>query len=141
WSEGDDRLQRPLVNNASGTQEPVDWREAVTKAADRITAAGGASALRFLVSAHASIEELFLIGRLGGAFGLPEDGVAISWRVREKPQPSQTRFTIPPVDAPNVTGAADLGFPVHRGAGGEADLSAFRGQIESGAVKTLYVFD
>jgi NADH-quinone oxidoreductase subunit G len=128
WIEGDDRLQRPLVGSA-----PVDWREALTKTADRITAAGGASALRFLVSAHASIEELFLIGRLGGAFGLPEDGVAVSWRTREKPQPPNTKFTIPPVDAPNVKGATDLGFPV--------SVSALRKQVESGGVKALYVFD
>src|SRR5689334_14493435 len=128
WIEGDDRLQRPLVGGA-----PVEWREALTKAADRITASGGASALRFLVSAHASIEELFLIGRLGGAFGLPEDGVAVSWRTREKAQPPHTKFTVPPVDAPNVKGATDLGFPV--------DVSSLRKQVESGAVKALYVFD
>jgi NADH-quinone oxidoreductase subunit G len=133
WIEGDDRLQRPLVRNAGGTQEPADWRDALAKAADRIAAAGGASALRFLVSAHASIEELFLIGRLGGAFGLPEDGVAVSWRTREKPQPAHSKFKVPPVDAPNVKGAADLGFPV--------DVSGLRKQVESGAVKALYVFD
>jgi NADH-quinone oxidoreductase subunit G len=154
WIEGDERLQRPLVRNpgttgtgtsgttgTEGTQEPVEWREALTKAADRIAAAGGTGALRFLVSAHASIEELFLIGRLGGAFGVPEDGVAISWRVREKPQPQRTKFTVPPVDAPNVKGAADLGFPVNIGSGGAADLSAIRTQVESGAVRALYVFD
>jgi NADH-quinone oxidoreductase subunit G len=143
WIEGDDRLQRPLLRNSEtgGTQEPVDWREALTKASDRIAAAGGAGALRFLVSAHASIEELFLIGRLGGAFGVPEDGVAISWRAREKPQPPRTKFKVPPVDAPNVKGASDLGFPVSVGATGAADLSAFRKHVESGAVKALYVFD
>jgi len=138
WIEGDDRLQRPLVRNPGnagnpGTLEPVEWREAVTKAADRIRAAGDASVLRFLVSAHASIEELFLIGRLGGAFGLPEDGVAVSWRTRDKPQPPGTKFRIPPVDAPNVKGAADLGFPV--------DVSGLRTHVQSGAVKALYVFD
>src|SRR5215472_17216161 len=96
WIEGDDRLHRPLVRNPGsagtpGTLEPVDWRGAVTKTADRISGAGNASVVRFLVSAHASIEELFLIGRLGGAFGLPEDGVAVSWRTREKPQPPGTK--------------------------------------------------
>jgi predicted molibdopterin-dependent oxidoreductase YjgC len=141
WIEGDDRLHRPLVRKETGEQAPVDWREALAKTADRITAAGGPGAVRFLVSAHASIEELFLVGRLGGAFGLPEDGVAISWRVRQKPQPPNTRFRIPPVDAPNVKGAADLGFPVKADGSGAADLSAFRRQIESGAVKALYAFD
>ena len=46
---------------------------ALTKLADRVTSHGGSSALRFFVSAHASLEELFLIGRLGGAFGLRQN--------------------------------------------------------------------
>jgi NADH-quinone oxidoreductase subunit G len=141
WIEGDDRLRKPLIRNEAGVQQPADWREALAKTAERIAASGGTASVRLLVSAHASLEELFLLGRLGGAFGLPEDGVAISWRVREKPQPAQTKFKVPPVDAPNVNGAADLGFPVQRDGNGAADLAGFRAQVESGAVKTLYVFD
>ena len=141
WIEGDDRIRRALVRDASGAPQPVEWREALAKAAERIDATGGPGALRFLISAHASVEELFLVGRLGGAFGLPEDGVAISWRVRQKPQPTGAKFTIPPVDAPNVRGAADLGFPAKAVASGEPDLSGFRRQIEAGAVKALYVLD
>jgi len=140
WIEGNDRLGQPLVRDAAGTQQPVDWRTALSKAAEGI-AVDGTSRVRLLVSAHASLEELFVLGRLGGALGLPEDGVAISWRVREKPQPANTKFKVPAVDAPNVTGAADLGFPVLRGAGGAADLAGFRAQIESGTVKTLVVYD
>ncbi len=141
WIEGDDRLQRPLLREGSGSHKPVDWREALTKTADRIAAAGGTGALRFLLSAHASLEELFLFGRLGSAFGIPEDGVAISWRVREKPQPATTKFKIPPVDAPNVRGASDMGFPVRSAANGAPDLTAFRQQVEQGRVAALYVFD
>ena len=141
WIEGDDRLNRPLLRTDAGTLEPTDWRNAVTKLADRVTAAGGPASLRFFVSAHASLEELAIIGRLGSTFGVPEDGVAISWRVREKPQPAGAKFKIPPGDAPNVMGAIDLGFPVTRTAAGEADLTAFRRQIEQGRVSVLYVFD
>jgi len=141
WIEGDDRLQRPLLRSEAGTLEPADWRNAVTKVADRVTAAGGASALRFFVSAHASLEELALIGRMGGALGLPEEGVAVSWRRRQKPQPPNVKFTIPADDAPNVQGAIDLGFPVQRTSSGEPDLSAFRRQVEGGGIKILYVFD
>jgi NADH-quinone oxidoreductase subunit G len=141
WIEGDDRLHRPLVRKDDGVQATVDWREALARVADRVQAQGGPGALRFLISAHASLEELFLIGRLGGAFGLPEDGVALSWRVREKPQPSKTKFRIPPVDAPNIKGAADLGFPARADAGGGPDLANVRRQIEGGQVKALYVFD
>jgi NADH-quinone oxidoreductase subunit G len=141
WIEGDQRLQRPLLRHESGTLEPTDWTNALTKLADRVTAAGGSSSLRFLVSAHASLEELFLVGRLGGAFGLPETGVAIDWRYREKPQPPNAKFKIPPVDAPNVNGARDLGFPVKASDKGEADISEFQADVESGRVQALYVFD
>jgi NADH-quinone oxidoreductase subunit G len=141
WIEGDDRLRRAMVRGAAGDQRPVDTREAVAKIADLVKANGGTSALRFLISAHASVEELFLLGRMGGAFGLPEDGVAIAWRAREKPQPPRTKFDIPPVDAPDVRGAHDLGFPVRSGAGGEADPATFRRAVEEGAVKALFVFD
>jgi NADH-quinone oxidoreductase subunit G len=141
WIEGDERLKRPLVREEGGVQTPTDWTNALTKLADRVTAAGGPGALRFFVSAHASLEELFLIGRLGSAFGLPEAGVAVSWRAREKPQPPDTKFRIPPVDAPNVNGARDLGFPVHAGPDGAADIAAFRQSIEQGRVAALYVCD
>jgi len=141
WIEGDERLQRPLVRGESGSLEPTDWTNAVTKLADRIGAHGGPAAIRFFVSAHASLEELFLIGRLGGTFGLPEDGVAITWRHREKPQPPGVKFRIPAIDAPNVNGARDLGFPVRASANGEADISAFRADVEQGRIGALYVFD
>src|SRR5918999_1889027 len=57
WIEGDDRLQRPLLRTEAGTLEPTDWRNAVAKLVDRVTAAGGPSAVRFFVSGHASLEE------------------------------------------------------------------------------------
>ncbi len=141
WIEGPDRLRSALVRDAAGQQQAVEPREALARIAERVQASGGTSALRFLISAHASMEELFLLGRLGGAFGLPEDGVAISWRTRVKPQPPDTTFKVPPVDAPNAKGAADLGFPVRSTAAGESDLAAFRQAVESGAVKALFVFD
>ena len=141
WIEGDDRLQRPLVRTETGTLEPCDWREALAKLSDLVTAAGGPASIRFLISAHASLEELALIGRLGGAFGIPEEGVAVSWRRREKPQPPRVKFRIPPDDAPNVNGARDLGFPVRTTASGDADVTAFRKLVEDGKVPILYVFD
>jgi predicted molibdopterin-dependent oxidoreductase YjgC len=141
WIEGEDRLHRPLLRTEAGTLEPTDWRNAVAKLVDRVTAAGGPPALRFLVSAHASLEELALIGRIGGTLGVPEHGVAISWRRREKPQPPNVKFRIPADDAPNVLGATDLGFPIRRTRAGEPDLAAFRKEIEAGGATALYVFD
>jgi NADH-quinone oxidoreductase subunit G len=141
WIEGDERLRRPLLRSAAGVLEPVDWRVAIAQLAERLTSVSEPSALRFLVSAHASLEELFVIGRLGGSFGLPEEGVAISWRTRGKPQPPGAKFKIPAVDAPNVRGARDLGFPVMAGSEGQADVSAFRRRVQAGEVSALYVFD
>jgi NADH-quinone oxidoreductase subunit G len=141
WIEGSDRLRRPLVRNTGGMLEPTDWNDALAKVSERVAAAGGPSALRFVVSAHASLEELAVIGRLGGAFGIPEDGVAVSWRRRVKPQPPNAKFKIPPIDAPNVNGARDLGFPVRATASGEPDLDAFRTHAAQGRMPLLYVFD
>src|SRR4051812_42270286 len=141
WVEGESRLQRPLLRTDAGALEPADWRTAIAKIADRVSAAGGGASLRFFVSAHASLEELALIGRMGGALGVPEDGVAVSWRRRQKPQPPNVKFKIPADDAPNVLGAMDLGLPVKRTASGDPDLSAFGKDVEAGKVKALYVFD
>ncbi len=140
WIEGDDRLHRPLLGSESGALQPTDWSNALAKLADRVTTAGAAN-LRFLISAHASLEELYLIGTIGGALNLPEDGVAVSWRTRVKPQPPRVKFKIPPVDAPNLNGARDLGFPVRATSDGAADVSAFRAQVEQGLVRALYVYD
>ena len=141
WIEGDDRVQRPLVRSESGTLEPTDWREALAKLSDLVTAGGGPGSIRFFVSAHASLEELALIGRLGGAFGIPEEGVAVSWRRREKPQPPNVKFRIPADDAPNINGARDLGFPVKATSSGDADVTTLRRLVEDGKVPLLYVFD
>ena len=141
WIEGDQRLHTPLLRSGAGAQEAADWSSALSRLADLVTTAGGGASLRFLISAHASLEELFLIGNVGGALGLPEDGVAVSWRTRVKPQPPGAKFRIPPVDAPNVNGAKDLGFPVKTDAEGGADLAGMRKEVERGGVKALYVFD
>jgi NADH-quinone oxidoreductase subunit G len=141
WVEGDERLQRPLIRSEAGTLEPTDWTNALTKVADRVAAAGGAQSLRFLLSAHASLEELFVVRRLGGSLGVPAEAVAVSWRQRSKPQPEGSKFKIPPVDAPNLSGARDLGFPVPAPPAGDPDLTAFRAEVQSGRAGALYVFD
>jgi NADH-quinone oxidoreductase subunit G len=141
WIEGDGRLRRPLLRSDAGVLEPTDWSNALSTLGGRIGASGGAAGLRFFVSAHASLEELALVGRLGGTLGLAEDAVAISWRRREKPQPERTRFRVPAIDAPNITGAIDLGFPVARSEAGEPDVSDFRRSVEEGRVAALYVLD
>jgi NADH-quinone oxidoreductase subunit G len=146
WIEGDDRLRRPLVRTAANALEPVPWRDAMAKAADRLSAAGTANidGVRFLVSAHASHEELFLFRRLNEELiGDPVKAVATAWTYREKVQPPNTKFKVPPVDAPNVNGARLFGF-VPGAVGSEvgpADLSPLRQAVEGGRVSALYVFD
>ena len=136
WIEGDGRLEQPLVAGA-----PASWSQALARLSEGVVGAGGPSALRFLISAHASLEELSVLGRLGGAFNLPGESVAISWRTSVKSQPANTKFKVPRVDAPNVRGARDLGFPVNATAAGDADLTSFRAEVEAGRVPALYVFD
>ena len=136
WVEGEGRLEQPLVAGA-----PATWSQALARLSDGVVGAGGPSALRFLISAHASLEELSVLGRLGGAFNLPESAVAVSWRTSAKSQPPNVKFKVPPVDAPNVRGARDLGFPLSATSAGEADLSGFRADVEAGRVTALYVFD
>ena len=136
WIEGDGRLEQPLVAGA-----PASWSQALARLSEGVVGAGGPSALRFLISAHASLEELSVLGRLGGAFNLPEESVAISWRTSVKSQPPNTKFKVPPVDAPNLRGARDLGFPVNTTSSGDADLASFRAEVEAGRVAGVYVFD
>ena len=147
WIEGDDRVRKPLVRNAAGIHEPASWRDATAKLADRLAAAGQANpdGVRFLLSAHASHEELFLFTRLTEEL-IGENGpktIAVSWRYREKQQPPGVTFKIAPVDAPNLAGAQMFGL-VPRPATGtvhEPDLASLRQAIESGRVSALWVFD
>ena len=141
WIEGDNRVVKPLAGG-----QPVSWRDALAKIVERLAAAGTASpaAVRFLVSAHASHEELFLFRRLTEELIGPAGpgSIAVSWRVHEKPQPEHAKFTVPPVDAPNVAGARAFGLApgAPDAAVGAADLSALEQAVQSGRVAAL-VFD
>jgi len=145
WIEGDDRLERPLARSAQGALEPVSWRELESTLRDRLTEAGQGrpDAVRFLVSAHASHEEFFLFRRLADELLGDTAGVTVSWRYRPKTQPAGTRFTVPPVDAPNVAGARIFGLLP--GAPGDEvgapDTAPLRQAIDGGRVSALYVFD
>ncbi len=147
WVEGENRLQKALVRDAGGVQQPVSYRDAIAKVADRLSAAGtsGKGEVKFLVSAHASHEELFLLRRLTEELAGPDGprSVTMSWRVTPKPQPETTKFKVPAVDAPNVNGARTFGF-VPGAIGdpqGPADTAALRQAVEAGAVSALYVLD
>src|SRR5471032_3093194 len=113
WIESEDRVQRPLEKSAHGTHQPIAWHDVIAKVCDRLAAAGrsqtngsglGAkeTSVQFLLSAHASHEELFLFHRLTGELLGNQDAISVSWRREEKAQPEGTTFKVPAVDAPNV---------------------------------------
>jgi NADH-quinone oxidoreductase subunit G len=135
WVEGERRLLQPHVRRGAAA-DALPWGDALVAVNDAVKAAGGPSSVYFFVSAHASLEELFVLQEIAGQAG----GVSFGWRYREKPQPANTKFRIPAVDAPNVRGARDLGFPVGRESA-PADLSAIKSVIEAGQAKVLYVID
>jgi NADH-quinone oxidoreductase subunit G len=146
WVESDKRLRRPMTRAAQGgSLEAGAWHDVEPRLRDRIQEAGSADAasVQFLVSAHASTEDLFVLRQmlqgLLGADGLRS--VTLGWTRSEKPQSPAVKFVIPATDAPNVNGAKALGYDVGPGNGGVPDLSALRGAVEGGRVKALYVID
>ncbi|HET9371686.1 MAG TPA: molybdopterin-dependent oxidoreductase, partial [Vicinamibacterales bacterium] len=136
WIESDRRLLQPHVRRGSSF-DAVPWTDALVAVKDAVDAGGGAANVRFLASAHASLEELFVLREVSAGTG----GVTIGYRHRPKPQPARTKFRIPAIDAPNLRGARDLGgFGVGNG-DGPADTSALQQAVAAGTVKVLYVFD
>ncbi|PYR73857.1 MAG: hypothetical protein DMF87_24505 [Acidobacteria bacterium] len=144
WVEGDARLRRPMRRRGDALENAA-WHDVEPRMRDALQAAGSADAgsVRFLVSAHASTEELFVLkelvqGLLGGD-GLKS--VSVSWTRTEKVQPPDTKFKVPATNAPNVNGAKDLGYRVGTGNDGLPDLTDLRTAVEGGRVKALYVID
>ena len=157
WVESDTRLRRPMMRNGASL-EPAAWHDVQPRLRDRIQEAGtasvgleasadqaaaGAPAVRFLLSAHASTEELFVLRQLVQGLMGPDglNAVTVAWTGSEKTQPSGTKFRVSRTDAPNVNGARDLGYRVGPGNDGPPDLTEFRRAIEGGHVKALYVLD
>ncbi|MCC7126623.1 MAG: (2Fe-2S)-binding protein [Acidobacteria bacterium] len=145
WVEGDGRLRRPQLLAKDGVAQVVTWKDALIKVRDLLNAAGrkDPASVRMLASAHASMEEMFLLKRLAQDMK-GEDGTAdvhVAWKRSEKPQPAGTKFHVPATDAPNVSGAQALGLTVGAGLEGEADLSGLRSAVEQGRVEVLYVLD
>jgi len=143
WVEGESRLRRPMLKQGTELQAAA-WHDVEPRLRDRIqqTAAADPSAVHFLVSAHASAEELFVLKQmlegLLGADGL--GAVTVAWTSSPKQQPAGTKFKVHATDAPNVNGAKDLGFAVGTGNDGPApDLRKLRTAVEGGRVKALYV--
>jgi NADH-quinone oxidoreductase subunit G len=144
WVESDKRLRRPMMRRGEAL-DATAWHDVEPRLRDRIQQAGSAdpTSVRFLVSAHASTEEFFVLRQvvegLLGAEGTK--AVSISWSRTDKPQPPEAKFKVAATDAPNVNGAKALGYDVGAGNDGAADLSRLRTAVEGGRVKALYVLD
>ena len=144
WIEGDTRLRRPMLRQGARL-EKVSWRDVEPRLRDglRVTGPADPSTVKFLVSAHADTEALFVLKQIvEGLFG--PDGlsaVTVTWTRSDKPQPAGTTFKIPATNAPNVNGARDLGYHVGLGNEGPPDDAALRAAVEAGRVKALYVLD
>jgi NADH-quinone oxidoreductase subunit G len=135
WVESDRRLTQPLVRAENGVQQPVNWHDVWRAMAPRFSEPGG---LRWLASAHASLEELHLLKQLAIGTG---SSISITWTASEKIQPAGTTFKVPSADAPNINGARDLGFNLPASNATPPDLEELRLAVEGGHVKALYVLD
>ena len=112
WIEGDDRLRRPLVRDAPAVQQPVSWHDAdragcatrLTPRPDgRIPTASASCSprtprTRSCSCSGGSTEEL--LGDAGPSADQRRAGA-----YRRSRSPTDTKFKVPAVDAPNVNGA------------------------------------
>ena len=128
WMESEDRLRKPMAKDSRGVLQPVSWHDVLASLAGKLPAD-----VRFLLSAHASHEELFLVRRLAEERAGNTNGVTATWQSTPKPQPEGTKFVVPDIDAPNVAGVRAFGFG--------NDVAALRAAVEGGEVPALYVFD
>jgi NADH-quinone oxidoreductase subunit G len=118
WVEGETRLRKPLQRRGSEL-EAAAWHDVEPRLRDALQAAGsgGPGVGAFPRFRHASTEEFFVLKQLVEGL-LGNDGlqaVTVSWTRSEKRQPAETKFPVPPTDAPNVNGAHDLGYQVGAG--------------------------
>ncbi|MFN8058492.1 MAG: 2Fe-2S iron-sulfur cluster-binding protein [Vicinamibacterales bacterium] len=137
WVESDKRLTAPRLRHPDNALHPATWDEAMAGAAAAIQR--HAAGTRFLTTAHASHEELFVFVRLAQAVlgDASRLGTAVTWTSSEKTQPARTKFKVPAVDAPNVLGARAMGLATSD----TPDLSALRSDVAEGRVSTVYAFD
>jgi len=135
WIESDDRLRKPMMRDGRGALQPVAWHDLHRDLNEKLSAAGrkNADGVRFLLSAHASHEELFLFCRLAEELVGNTHGITATWMSSKKPQPADTKFVVPEVDAPNVAGVRVFGF--------SDDIAGLKAAVGLGHVSALYVFD
>ena len=138
WVESERRLAQPALRRGA-EQGAASWGDALAAAGAALKQAGANA--RFLTSAHASHEELFLLARLAQELlgdAAPE-AIGVAWTSSVKAQPATTKFRVPEVNAPNVAGAVALGL-VPAGTR-TPDLGALRAAVDAGTGLVVYVLD
>lgn len=140
WVEGDDRLRRPMLRDRTGLHNPVSWHDALVKLRELVpTGQNQQHSLTFLLSGHASLEEIFLVQRI--VEGLGSGDIGLTWTNTPKQQPANTKFVVPAIDAPNLNGARDLGFVIENETAPDQALVELRRAVEGGEVPALFVLD
>ena len=94
WVEGDTRVTRPRVRTGTAAPQGATWTDAVAAAAAGLKAADRA-ATRFVISAHASHEELFVAARLAQEWLGDSARDAISVVVDQQQEEPATRLQVP----------------------------------------------
>ena len=138
WIEGDGRLDAAAASRGA----PASWSQALARLSDACRRAP--ADLRRCVSSSPRTRrsKSCLSWAASAARSTCPERASRSAGARASSRSRRTRSSrCRAVDAPNVRGARDLGFPVNATASGDADLSAFRADVEAGRVQALYVFD
>ena len=96
WVEGDRRLRQPHVRRGT-SNDAAPWADALMAVKDAVDAAGGPASTFFLVSAHASLEELFVLREIAGKhrrrhaeLALPGEAAAAEHQIQDS-RPSMPR--------------------------------------------------
>jgi NADH-quinone oxidoreductase subunit G len=119
WINRTDRVEAPLVRDASGRHVPMSWSEALTRLADALRGhAGGAAAV---VSPFAANEDLGALRRVMDAIG-GGSGVFRCEQGEEVVLPGFPNLALRTDRAANVAGAELFGFGRTGGADGKGGL-------------------
>jgi NADH-quinone oxidoreductase subunit G len=122
----ENRPTGPQIRTAEGTQPVTDWETAYARAAEILRSVKGSQML-FIGSAHAPVEDNYLLTRLAKALGAPapvfiphvEPGTGDDWLITDD-------------KTPNAQGCRRLGIePI--------DEALVQSRIRSGEIKLVYI--
>ncbi len=106
WVEGDRRLRQPHVRRGT-SNDAAPWADALMAVKDAVDAAGGPASTFFLASAHASLEELFVLREIAAGTGgvTLSAGATVKSRSRRTPSSRSPRSMRRTCAAPATSGS------------------------------------